>query len=268
LHARRLAIVPLVFLAALAGCASLASDESRTAGIGLAAPATSFRQASLAYQAEAPAYAVRQAGYAAIFPLGEVDSRAAGEPRLAIVYPHPDGLEWVALAEVVVPKADRANGAPADTGWRRWFAQTGRTLRESMPGMRWHEGVQEAWALDVPAADLDVVFRELDREGYFGRGESPRAEVVLQTQIDGKRIAKHWTRSEALDQLIARVREEGRLISHTRAPDPHFRAPEPGPTTPAAGRDREARFVERPREPAIEQEAAGQDPPLFGPPGA
>ncbi len=198
------------------GCAALGPGESQTSTAPAAVP---FREASLVYRPQALAFAAQPASHTAssvAFPGQPAGAppAAASEPKLAIVYPHPKGIEGMALVEVIVPEPVESPAATDRSAWRRWMRGAGKSLRKVSPGVNWHDDVQEAWALDLPVAELDQAFRQLEREGCFDRHKETRSGASLAIRVDRLQLDKNWSRTAALDRLIERVRQEGRLISH------------------------------------------------------
>ena len=228
---RRLAFSWGAFVALIcAGCASF-DDESRTAT--MTAPPVPFRAASIQYEATPP----------------------GSTARLACVYPHPDGVEGMALAEVFVPETPTA--ATDQSGWRQWASRSGAALSANLPGMKWSGEVREAWSFDVPVAELDRALRTLSDEGFFNEEAEAQRSATISVNIDGANRVRRWRRSPALDAIMARVREDGRLISHSRplvALTPPEDRPHPEPNPPAIAASPSSSPVP----------ASGE--PLFGPP--
>lgn len=152
----------------------------------------------------------------------ESSSAAAAQQRtlttVSLTFPHPDGKPGMALVEVVIEAPDAQADAARPT---RWLRKAGRLIDGSLPGVHWGEGVQEAWAMDVPQRELDELVKQLADQGYFtGNFEHARPGVELSTQLNGKQLRKQWSRVAALDALLARVQTEGKLVSATRIPRP------------------------------------------------
>jgi hypothetical protein len=111
------------------------------------------------------------------------------------------------------------------------MAAADRVARNTLPGVQWADGVEEAWALDIPRSDLDRVLARLFEAGYFNRRPGTTGEVDLSATVDGASLNQRWGRVDELDALIERVRQEGQLVSYTRAP--RSRSTEgAGPTVP------------------------------------
>ncbi|MEX2119507.1 MAG: hypothetical protein WD847_07920 [Pirellulales bacterium] len=215
---------------ALAGCAGFKPREAEIHPDVVESDGL-YRSALVSYQVDAggvnPSNA---AGYQVSFQAPPPVSQAPAR-RLSIQYPHPRGLAGLALAEVVFESAAPEPAADGTSAWRRWMAAADRVARNTLPGVQWADGVEEAWALDIPRSDLDRVLAGLFEAGYFNRRPGTTGEVDLSATVDGALLNQRWGRVDELDALIERVRQEGQLVSYTRAP--RSRSTESaGPTVP------------------------------------
>lgn len=191
-----------------------------------------YRSALVSYQVDAggvsPSNAAgRQVSFQAPPPESQAPAR-----RLSIQYPHPRGLAGLALAEVVIESAAPEPAAGGTSAWRRWIAAADRAARNTLPGVQWADGVEEAWALDIPRSDLDRVLARLAEAGYFHGRPGAGDEVELSATLDGASLNKRWGRVGELEALMERVRQEGQLVSYTRAPRRRSGGENAGPTVP------------------------------------
>jgi len=132
---------------------------------------------------------------------------------LAIQYPHPAGKNGYALVELVVESRDPASKATDDQGWLK---QLGSLAGETLPGVHWSAGIKEAWALDMPRADLDHLLVQLRETGYFHEPDRIGGTTEITAQIDGVAFRRPWDHVPDLDALAERVRREGSLTAYTR----------------------------------------------------
>jgi len=101
-----------------------------------------------------------------------------------------------------------------------WLGGLSRLLRDNLPGVAFGDGVEQAWALDIPVAEVDLVVQTLDAQGFFAEVTpaaefaSPATSPLLAARINGLRVEKRWGSTAELETLIARVRREGKLVSH------------------------------------------------------
>lgn len=243
-------------LAAASGCESL---NPRTVQIDAASGR--FQSAQLTYELDAgrlgqgalpPRVEGQQVSYQA--PPGSPLPDGA-RTRLSIQYPHPRGRAGYALAEVIIESAGRP--AKTDTGttksgFQKFVGGLTDAMNDILPGMVLGDGVSEAWALDVPKEDLDQLIGHLANSGYFQYGPPPTPGVDMFTRLDGRIIRKNWRQVPALDAFIARVRQEGKLVSYE---PPRSRKAAPGPG--AAGAESMAAYGPPPQR----QQAPTAPPP-------
>lgn len=159
--------------------------------------------------------------------------RTGGETRvrtLTLQYPHPQGRGGYALAELVIEKPT-APGAPAPgaasdpatpPGPVDWLCGV---IRDNLPGVAYADNVVAAYALDIPMADVDRIVQLLDIQGYFAEGVQPAFYVagggapgadapLIAARINGVDIDRQWRVTPELNDLVWRVRNEGRLVAH------------------------------------------------------
>jgi hypothetical protein len=218
--------MPLWIALALGGCAAVSTPETQ-----ISASRTRFESALISYRTDpvsaepAPAKPAAGVQLAAFFQ----PPPAAGKLTrlLQIQYPHPAGRAGYARVELILGSA----GAKSADGWP---AQFRRALRENMPGMSNAEGIAEAWALDVPAGEIDRILERLEEQGYFTAGTSQAAGTSLTAKIDGNEFQRPWHRSGELEALSLRVRREGKLVSHRQPLEPAPLPTQPLDALPAA----------------------------------
>ncbi|HEX5444969.1 MAG TPA: hypothetical protein VFW87_14120 [Pirellulales bacterium] len=152
--------------------------------------------------------------------------------RLTIEYPHPEGKQGYALAEVVIEtRAPRPANQRRKPVWRQWTEGFADAARELVPGLPMSDTVYEAWSMDLPRVDLDRAIGGLSQGGFFVSPPRPAVGVELATRIDGYQSIKRWTHVPELDTLVERVRQEGQLVSYTHPID------RSQPATAIAGQD-------------------------------
>lgn len=134
--------------------------------------------------------------------------------RLSIRFPHPDGKAGYALAELVVVSRAPPKSQVKKAAWQQWVDGFAATARDILPGMKLSDDVHEAWAMDVAKSDLDRVIMALEQSGYFANPSKAGVGVELAVRVDNFQANKNWTREPALDILMERIRQEGRLISY------------------------------------------------------
>ncbi|HJT32231.1 MAG TPA: hypothetical protein VJ783_09330 [Pirellulales bacterium] len=140
--------------------------------------------------------------------------------RLSIQYPHPEGKEGYALAEVVIEtRAPRRAGQARKSVWQQWVGGFSDAARDLVPGMPTSDTVYEAWAMDLPRSELDRAVGGLSQGGFFISPPRPAAGVNLAAKIDGYPIVKQWTHVPELDSLVERVRQGGQLVSYNHPID-------------------------------------------------
>ncbi len=136
-------------------------------------------------------------------------SNDATERLLTIEYPHPNGRRDIAQASLVVI-AQRPDNRPSKTGvWQAVWQST----QSTMPGLHFGPQVQEAWALDISAAEFDMLLSRWRDEGYFDAARTSSGQAVLIMDLDGQRTGRYWPSDGACQTLAVRVANEGRLVS-------------------------------------------------------
>ncbi len=226
------------------GCAAISTPETQ-----ISASRTRFESALIRYRTDpvsaepspvAPATGVQLA----VFTQPTSQPADARQPTrlLQIQYPSPAGRIGYARVELII-------GSTITKSDDKWPAQLRRVLRENMPGMNCAEGIAEAWALDVPASEIEQILERLEEQGYFSAGGSPTAGIFLSAKIDGSEFQRPWQCCDELEALSRRVRREGKLVSHRQPLEP---APSPTQISAAFPAAQAAVFLERlpPIEPA------------------
>ena len=182
-------------LASLAGCSLLQSGESQ-----LFSSPSRYQAASITYRK-------------ASCGTDEVPGRRT---TLAIRYPHPAGRAGCARVELIV---DGGFGT-RDPLSPRWLDRMRRLARENLPGVSLAPGIEEALGYDWPVAELDPLLARLEHPLPTSLDLSPGAKVSVVASINGAAVPPRNAPLAELEELIARVRREGSLISHgTPAPE-------------------------------------------------
>ncbi|MBI3837870.1 MAG: hypothetical protein HY288_08055 [Planctomycetia bacterium] len=220
-----------VAIASVAGCAMLGSNESQ-----LFSRTSRYESASITYRVtpvapgNAPLGAPLTAYQAPTFHGANSSSR---KTMLAVRYPHPAGRAGFARVELIV-QASKSD-APGTSAWMpNWLDRVRRFAHESLPGVSMAEGVQEALGLDLPVADLDRVVARLQQPVQTASGVESAREVLIAAKINGAPLALANVRVAELDGLVARVRREGSLISHSSSTIDWELDSQPGPASPQA----------------------------------
>ncbi len=199
-------------IASMAGCAMLGRNESQ-----LFSRASRYESASITYQVApvAPGSASQGARLASYQTLSASGANPGGRTTtLAIRYPHPSGRAGFARVELIV-QAGKSDATGTSSWMPNWLDRARRFSQETMPGISMAEGVQEALGLDLPIADLDRVVARLQQPIQPTAGVARAKTVVISAKINGTPLALPSARVAELDALIARVRHEGSLISHS-----------------------------------------------------
>lgn len=184
---------------------------------------------------------------------------AAAERRvtmLAVRYPHPAGRAGYARLECVV--AALPDGEAPSPGLPGWLDQLGKLADDGLPGISMAQGVREAMGLDVPIGELSEVLARLEASAASGPVASAASDgrqvVQVSYELNGAAHPQRHRRVAELDRLIARVRRDGSVISHSASVvslmEPSLAAP---PASPAAV----PTMSNTPTEPAIEVPIAG-----------
>lgn len=140
--------------------------------------------------------------------------------RLTLQYPHPEGKEGYALAEVVIEtRAPRRASRSRKGVWQQWTDSFADAARDLVPGLPGSDTVYEAWSMDLPRNELDRAIGGLSQGGFFVSPPRPSVGVELDARIDGYQSLKRWTHVPELDTLLEHVRQEGQLVSYTHPID-------------------------------------------------
>ncbi len=219
LHRRRFLLLALAAAAlgctVLAGCAAFRSGETQLRPVS--GKARSYDSAAISYRLSSP-----------VRPSGEIQTVGYSQPApgptqyLAIEYPHPAGHSGQALCEVIVARDAAADGEKKSDGW---LSRMRRGTLDQLPGLTYAEGIESAWALDVPIDEIDQIIHRLDQQGYFSSTRRPPNGLELNARINGVPFSKTWPAVPELNALVLRVRKKGKLVSH--------REPLPAATSPA-----------------------------------
>ena len=95
-----------------------------------------------------------------------------------------------------------------------------------MPGLTYADGIESAWALDIPAAQVDLLIGQLGTQGYFTESMGLDTGVELSTRINELNVTKTWPAVPELNALVRNVRRQGKLVSHREPLDlPHLPQP-------------------------------------------
>lgn len=206
--------------------------------------------------------------------------------RLNIQYPHPEGKAGFGLAEVIIESPKPSQAPETKPIVSRWLTAFGEVARDVLPGVRLSEGVDEAWAMDLPRGEIDRILSAMSQHGYFARNSRPpQPGIDLAARVDRFQTARPWRREPELDVVLERVRQEGQLVSYIRPDDlgrrpttsftvarpasqkPTFAAQRPGPPNRPLGSarptDGHANLAMRPRQQAWSHPANQAGPPAF-----
>jgi hypothetical protein len=101
-----------------------------------------------------------------------------------------------------------------------WLDRVGKLADETMPGLTMAEGIHEAVGLDLPIGDVEKVLARLQQttsgtESPESETTNPRQIVQVSYEIDGQEHPDLQRRVPELERLIARVRSEGSVVSHS-----------------------------------------------------
>ncbi len=199
----------------LGGCSWLPSRP-----VPLDARSGFYQSASLTYRLDAgklqqPLDVARVEGQAVSFE--QVASSPLPEQSigtLSISYPHPSGRPGVALAKFTL-ESNPTKTSPPKKNWNPFKkAPTGprpaTALTTSQPE------IHEVWALDIPSAESDQIFKRLSNEGFYQNERPGAVGAHLTVKINGSEAQKNWDQMADLNSLIQRVRREGQLVAYSR----------------------------------------------------
>jgi hypothetical protein len=139
---------------------------------------------------------------------------ATGTSREIIVtaqYPAKTGRAGHARVEVIVLK----NGA---TGKPSWVAGLSKMIRDHVPGVQLPEGVEEAYGLDVPLAELERAIHSLADTGYFVNGHPEGSEAQIDLTVDGQHSNRGWQTVRGIEAIASKAKHEGDLVSVSGMP--------------------------------------------------
>lgn len=189
------------------------------AGCAVVTPQTQIATSRARFESALISYRVDSGGAGSHDPPAESQpafKAVASKQRtvlLQIQYPHPAGRSGFARLEMIV-------GSPAAGPDNSLAGQLRRALSESAPGIAYAPGVTEAWAMDLSAGELDRLLAQLETAGYFAPGDPGEPGVILTAKIDGCDFQRAWHRAAELEELCARARKQGKLVSHVQPLEP------------------------------------------------
>ena len=241
----------VLLLGLTSGCAALRTPETQITAASGAYEAVHITYQQSAGQFPRPTEAasgVQHALFTVPVPATERTSGPVKVRTLSLQYPHPAGRVGFALAELIIEKSVAADAASRQTPTSggasepaksaSWLSRFNDMLCENLPGVVFISGVEEAWALDISMAEVDSIVQALDAQGYFadavpaGAVGFPAGGPMLAARVNGLDIQRQWRSASELNQLVWRVRSEGKLVSHRR-PVARLRAAEaPAPPAP------------------------------------
>jgi hypothetical protein len=205
--------VALLVAASTCGCAGMKSSQSQLFGAG----GSNFKSASVTYRIERQV-ASRSAstGWAKLLSPTEMDKPAERRvTMLAVRYPHPAGRAGYARLECVTATIPGTTTSQSSS----WLKRVGKLADETMPGLTMAEGIHEAMGLDLPIGEVEGVLAQLQQSGGDQSAQSAatnsRQVVQVSYEIDGQTHPEHYQRVPQLERLIARVRNEGSVVSHS-----------------------------------------------------
>jgi len=131
---------------------------------------------------------------------------------LNVIYPHPEAPPEFARAEVRIDAAplpdlvqfDERSSAPAP--WYRNGAHPSRATAEAS---------HETWQLDIPYDELQQLLTRLATP-HVVVTEGKTSGASIKTSYNGRHYQSNCQPVPELDQLMQRVRRDGRLVAYTR----------------------------------------------------
>ncbi len=133
---------------------------------------------------------------------------------LSIKYPHPAGKQGYALARFVLdsgrPKTETDEPGAIWTLLRRKADEP--DVPKSVEGSQ--PEIHESWEMDIAHAELDAIFKMLANLGFYDKTRPGGAHLTV--RMNGVAQSKDWDQIPVLNQLVQRVRSEGRLVSYSR----------------------------------------------------
>ena len=130
---------------------------------------------------------------------------------LAIRYPHPKGHQDRARVELVVADTSTVSKKKA------WYQRFGKTLNDTLPGIAWGEGIQEARALDLPLEDLQNILATSKSD--VNPKTTPTPQVQLTSEINGQSGVINENSLPGLEELAQKVAQQGDLIAYSGSAD-------------------------------------------------
>lgn len=143
----------------------------------------------------------------------KVSSSDEAEPSVAeltVEYPHPDNKPEFARATLRISSKSSATDAPSFVARMRSSISW---LPGSEPPPKVRTADDEVWVLDFPRQQLDLMLFDLAQTGFFEDQTRHEGLAWLSIAIDRGRMAKTWTTSARLDDIVHRVQREGRRVS-------------------------------------------------------
>jgi hypothetical protein len=211
----RACAVAAALVASTVGCSGMKTSQSQLFGTQ-----GNYQSASITYRIEQhiPPRAASGPAWVKHLALGGAEQPAERRiATLAVRYPHPAGRAGYARVECIIAAAP--DGAVESSRLPGWLDRLGELADDGLPGISMAEGIHEAMGLDVPIGELDAVLARLEqtdagRQGQPG-GDGQRQVVQVSYAVNGAIRPPRSRRVAELDQLIARVRRDGSVISHS-----------------------------------------------------
>jgi len=145
-----------------------------------------------------------------------VQPAVAGEPPAMVVQPSSDpDKQYVRTLDLVYPY-------PADSDKALAILHIKGSVDSSSvqgAGGFARRNANEILMLTLKRHDVDVVLRDLAREGYFEGQNKSQPGVTLTTVIDGHHRTTPWVRSERLDTLAQRLIAKGKHVDPAKVPE-------------------------------------------------
>jgi hypothetical protein len=205
----------LVLAAALAGCTSAPWRK-----VPLDATSGLYKDATLTYRLDAgqlgqPLDVVRVEAQRVTCEQ-VATSPVSGETigTLRVIYPHPSGRAGSALVRFVLDGAGAKPAGALPKGWNPFAPQpTEQPAPLAIAGTQ--PALHETWELDIAAVESEQIFKMLSDLGFY-TSERPAGPARLTVTMNGSEQTKAWDQIAALNQLIQRVRAQGRLVAYSR----------------------------------------------------
>lgn len=207
--------------ASASGCIQFGGSVPRDASAGL------FEEAAISYRVDAGKEGLAMAAArieGQLVSYDQVPSTPRSDHsvgRLTLQYPHPRGVDGMALARVEINSKwhTTPDGEVQTVDQSALSTRLTTALAEGKwPGKTTAGELHESWELDIPKAQLDRIVADLNGAGYFGKQRKSKSGIELAARIDGGQVTKAWEQVPELDLLMRRVRSEGQLIAYHRTP--------------------------------------------------